>query len=314
MKKILLLFIGVSMYAQTTISFESSESYNLGSIHGQNNWITTGTGQEDPANIVNQVISDEQFTNGSRSLKIIKETAFPTQAQPIVGAFYNFPVPQDSPELEISFDIRITEQTGNSMDVNFIALTGATPTFSTAIRMVFNFQGLVRVVDLNSENQLAFINTTAPNWEVNTWYNVRIVRNTVDSSILYYVDETLVHSGTNINNVTPITQMRFSHDNFDGSAYIDNISIVVPSASLPSFDSKNISMYPNPAKDVLYVSSTKSELISATITDLNGRVMNSFNTNNSLQYTVDVNELSSGMYILILSTNEGSAASKFIKN
>ncbi|MFN3756238.1 MAG: T9SS type A sorting domain-containing protein [Flavobacterium sp.] len=314
MKKLLLLIFSASMFAQTNISFESSESYNLGSIHGQNNWITTGTGQAEPANIVNQVITEEQFTNGTRSLKIIQEAAFPPQQGPIVGAFYNFPVPQNAPLLEISFDIRMTEQTSNSMDVNFLAFSGTAPTLTTALRFVFNFQGLVRTIDLNTDNELVFVNTTAPNWVINTWYNVKMVRNTVDQTVLYYVNNALVYSGSTINNTNAITQMRFAHDNYDGSAFIDNISIVVPTASLPSIESKGISMYPNPAKDILNVTSTNNSITSTIITDSNGRVIKSFNANSSLNFSMDVNDLSVGMYILVISTNDGISASKFIKN
>ncbi|MFN3640235.1 MAG: T9SS type A sorting domain-containing protein [Flavobacterium sp.] len=314
MKKLLLLIFSASMFAQTNISFESSESYNLGSIHGQNNWITTGTGQAEPANIVNQVITEEQFTNGTRSLKIIQEAAFPPQQGPIVGAFYNFPVPQNAPLLEISFDIRMTEQTSNSMDVNFLAFSGTAPTLTTALRFVFNFQGLVRTIDSNTNNELVFVNTTAPNWVINTWYNVKMVRNTVDQTVLYYVNNALVYSGSTINNTNAITQMRFAHDNYDGSAFIDNISIVVPTASLPSIESKGISMYPNPAKDILNVTSTNNSITSTIITDSNGRVIKSFNANSSLNFSMDVNDLSVGMYILVISTNDGISASKFIKN
>ena len=43
-------------FSQSTISFESSEGFTAGSMHGQGTWVTTGTGGT-PANVTNQIIS-----------------------------------------------------------------------------------------------------------------------------------------------------------------------------------------------------------------------------------------------------------------
>ena len=95
MKKITLLLICLSfslcMYSQQTISFEASEGFALGDIHNQAGWTSTGCGAG--CNVENQVISNEQASDGTLSLKIVQETAFAGQANPVVGGFYDYAAP-----------------------------------------------------------------------------------------------------------------------------------------------------------------------------------------------------------------------------
>ena len=73
----------------------------------------------------------------------------------------------------------------------------------------------------------------------------------------------------------------------------------------------NFSLYPNPVDNVLNIS-VKNEMTinNLSITDLNGRLVSS---SSSAISSVDVSNLSSGVYFVSIETNEGKGTSKFVK-
>lgn len=91
---------------------------------------------------------------------------------------------------------------------------------------------------------------------------------------------------------------------------IDTFSVDRPLSS-DSFFKSNFSIYPNPVNNVLNIS-VKNEMTinSLSITDLNGRVVST----SSSSSTIDVSNLSSGVYFVSIETNEGKGTSKFVKN
>jgi hypothetical protein len=74
--------------------------------------------------------------------------------------------------------------------------------------------------------------------------------------------------------------------------------------------SGKISIYPNPASDVLSVDMDNiSDLKEFSITDLHGRKIASSTSN-----TIEVSALSSGVYLATIRTGTGQSVKKFIKN
>ncbi|HEU0135676.1 MAG TPA: T9SS type A sorting domain-containing protein [Flavobacterium sp.] len=72
-------------------------------------------------------------------------------------------------------------------------------------------------------------------------------------------------------------------------------------------------IYPVPANDVLNISNADG-LLSATVTDMNGRIVRSAAYSGATDATIDVSDLSSGIYIINLVTSNGSKTEKFLKN
>ena len=73
---------------------------------------------------------------------------------------------------------------------------------------------------------------------------------------------------------------------------------------------ENFNLYPNPTLDFLYITSKKDlEMKEIKITDLSGRVVRTLNNVS----TINVSDLSTGTYLIDITTNEGKASSKFIK-
>lgn len=67
-------------------------------------------------------------------------------------------------------------------------------------------------------------------------------------------------------------------------------------------DKNEVQIYPNPFKDYVYLKNNK-EIEKISVTDLNGRMIKNFNGNES---SLPMNDLSSGVYLLILKLKDGS--------
>lgn len=93
--------------------------------------------------------------------------------------------------------------------------------------------------------------------------------------------------------------------------FFDNISLVVSeTASVEDVFAANFSIAPNPAKDLLNISS-KSAIDSAKVIDITGRVvLSEVNLNNN---TLNVSSLEKGIYILQLTSGNITGTTKIIK-
>lgn len=71
---------------------------------------------------------------------------------------------------------------------------------------------------------------------------------------------------------------------------------------------------PNPVSDVLTISNSNNALIDAIqITDLNGRVVKSIKVNGASNTQVNVSDLSAGIYMMNIASEQGTAVKKIIK-
>jgi len=95
----------------------------------------------------------------------------------------------------------------------------------------------------------------------------------------------------------------------------DEVSITIQVQVQPFVTAwdQEISIYPNPATTVLNLSSTEMMNFSISITDITGRVIMREKIMDSF-YTIDVSNLTSGIYLLCLETPEGASKTvKFVK-
>jgi hypothetical protein len=72
---------------------------------------------------------------------------------------------------------------------------------------------------------------------------------------------------------------------------------------------ENVSIYPNPVQDILYIKSSE-EIIKAEIYDASGRILNTTGVKTN---SVNVAELAKGNYIIKLFTKDKTMILKFIK-
>ncbi len=74
-------------------------------------------------------------------------------------------------------------------------------------------------------------------------------------------------------------------------------------------DNSNYTIYPNPAKDKIFIKNIQS-IAEVKIYDISGKVVNSLKTNSN---TVDISNLNKGIYFMEISTENNSFKTKFIK-
>lgn len=298
---LLLSLISSFAFAQQTISFESSEAYNLGSVQGQNGWEVTLNNDEEPIN--NQVITSEKASIGMQSLKISVDPAEDFGWFPIFGAAKLFDNPYNYQTTTVEFDVLISELEGSTFEFGTFGVVETDEYMPISIYS-FNYTGNLEVVndeDYNYENA----NFT---WEANRWYKLKTV--TSETKIDFYIDGILIHSIENFAK-TNITGINFVHDNFGGSAYIDNLKINDEVLAVNDATKGNIKLYPNPVKDILKLNLPNGEKISTIeVYNMVGQKVADF----SNVEEINLKQLNAGVYIINLKNNKGKTyTSKIVK-
>ncbi|RQO40745.1 hypothetical protein DBR39_07350 [Chryseobacterium sp. KBW03] len=295
--------ISISSFAQQTISFEASEGFTAGNINGQQGWTSTSDGEVPPTYITSQLVSTEMATQGSSSFKITPDPLFGPQQGPVIGGFYTFTAPLTYNSFTQSFDVRLTQKNTSTSDFVFRTVnTAGAGSIVTYIN--FSFNGKILIVTAGSGTLV----DTTQTWNANTWYRVKVV--STATGIQYYLNDTLIYTGQPYSN-SNINRMDFVHDNYGGSAYIDNIKIN-NEASLSTKDAvKNdvkLSIYPNPATEFIKIT-TPNKIRHVEVYDMSGKRVDI--TLNGDQ--VNVRNLSSGAYLLNVETDGRNFTEKFIK-
>lgn len=304
MKKIYLIAIcllSTVSFAQQMISFENSDGFYTGDIHAQGTWISTPTGDV-PPNILNQVICTDHATDGMNSLKIVKENTYGTQPVPIIGAFDNLPVVLPYNGFTVSFDINMSQLNGSIF--SFQGLSSAEEKF--VIRLDFDNTGTVKVLKMIAG--IPVMESTSGIWLPNLWYRLTVIGTSTD--IKYYLNGTIIYSGTAVESIG-MNQLRFVHDNADGTAYIDNLKVYsegLLSTSNTGLDKNTVKVYPNPASDYIKINSS-GRIQSIEMYDSVGKKVRSRLENDK----VEVSNLPDGVYQINIKTENGNFSEKFIK-
>ena len=90
--------------------------------------------------------------------------------------------------------------------------------------------------------------------------------------------------------------------------FFDNFSLVSSTASVNDFSISNIKLYPNPAKDILTIQTTNGiKIASVEVFDILGKQIIKSELQNN---TLNVSELTQGMYIVKMISEEGNSISQ----
>lgn len=305
MKKIysiaLCLFSTISFAQQQMISFESLDGFYTGNIHGQGTWISTPTGDV-PPNVLNQLICTDNATDGINSLKIVKENTYGTQSIPIIGAFDNLPILLSHNSFTVSFDINMSQLNGSIF--SFQGLSSADEKY--VVRVDFDNTGTVKILKMSSG--VSVMEATAATWSPNMWYRLMVVG--TSTGINYFLNGVLIYSGTAAE-AMGINQLRFVHDNAEGTAYFDNLKVynlAMLSTANVATNKNSISVYPNPATDFIQINSF-GKIKSIELYDSAGKKIPTTAENNKM----DVRNLTAGLYLVNIKTENGNFSEKFIK-
>ncbi|MBU7570300.1 MAG: T9SS type A sorting domain-containing protein [Flavobacterium sp.] len=299
MKKIqtlLLALASTTLWAQQTISFETSEGYQLGTLHQQNGWeVTEGSA----GYVTNQTVSNEAASTGSLSFKNAYEPDFDWQYFPIFGASKTFDAPKSYNNFTISYDVMATAKLGSDFEFTLFAIDSNEEYVPVAGVGIEN-RGYIYLI----KNADYGFDYATPEWAPNQWVNIKI--EVTATEIKYYINNTLEKT---IANYTELNIVGFNmlHNNYGNHAFYDNFVITSENLSTKPFETVSYSVYPNPAQDIVSVELPANTTLSETaIYNITGQKV--IHTEGS--QTINVSSLSAGTYFLKGLTTDGTSFTK----
>jgi hypothetical protein len=96
---------------------------------------------------------------------------------------------------------------------------------------------------------------------------------------------------------------------------IDTFSVDRPTASAQDFFASNFTLYPNPVKSIINLSSTNgSSIDNVKLTDINGRIVSDTNFSSTQNAEINVANLAAGVYFVKIQSEKGIGTTKIVKN
>lgn len=291
--------------SQTTkISFETSESFTLGGVNGQNGWQVWSDNNSYPvgsATIINTMASD-----GANSVKLVNVSG---SFDHMSGIKKNVSALTTGDDYEVSFDhmVEATNTTGYAMSIfstgsiDYSDLSNTTASF-------FLLNGVIPVY-FEADGTAGF----GANLSIGTWHTFKVVVKKSTSILQYYIDGNLLYSGALGANKN-IHTLDFSFDNHGQGFLVDNVRITDLSPNLAvgeqTFANNDISVFPNPTADVVNIK-TASGISSVGILDLKGGLVRNYNDGKS---QINISDLPKGVYLIKVKTKTTEFTKKIIKN
>jgi len=121
---------------------------------------------------------------------------------------------------------------------------------------------------------------------------------TATTAGLYYIG---------VNNSTPAVTT-------GGSLLVDSFNFTSV-LSTKEFSASTFSVYPNPSNGIVNISNDSNYLLnSVNVMDLNGRTVKSVKLNGETSAAVNISDLSAGVYMMSINSDQGSVTKKIVKN
>lgn len=97
--------------------------------------------------------------------------------------------------------------------------------------------------------------------------------------------------------------------------YLDDLSLTQESLGTETFAASRFTVFPNPTTSVLNISNKdNSSIQSISLTDVNGRVVKQSNFEKITAVQVNISDLETGVYMMKITSSEGTVSKKIIKN
>lgn len=95
---------------------------------------------------------------------------------------------------------------------------------------------------------------------------------------------------------------------------VDDFKVTSSNLSVSEAFSSKFTVYPNPAAGQVFLSNAEGISISSiNLTDLNGRVVQTVNLDGATQASIDLSSLSAGIYMMNISSDQGKAVKKIVR-
>lgn len=96
---------------------------------------------------------------------------------------------------------------------------------------------------------------------------------------------------------------------------VDDFKVTATALSVDKQLISQFSVYPNPVNNVVTISNSANATIDAvTVSDLNGRTVKSVKLNGETSAQINISDLSAGVYMMNISSDQGSVTKKIVKN
>ena len=287
------------LQAQTVIFSDNFDNYTAGQQLCTQNNTDWGTWSGNPGSAEDAYITTEQAVSGSNSLKIEGSSdliyRFNDQTTGIYEIDFNYYVPSD----------------GNGAYFNIQHYTQ--PGLQWAFECAFYINGMAF---LHQNNDMITFNF--PN---DDWFPVKVIVDLDDDSVAIFINgeslETMPFSCTTDNDsgVCQLGSLNFfagsARPNTSGTYYVDDFVVTQHSTNGIEECSNNssIRLFPNPANDLLSIS-TENEILTAEIINIDGIVVKTISGNYN---RIGIGDLCEGIYFVKIRTENGTKTLEFIK-
>lgn len=171
--------------------------------------------------------------------------------------------------------------------------------------------------------------TTSIMLPFNTWVKIGYAYNVSTGVNHYYVDQAnltytfaaganripldlnlSIYANTGAATTNVVTNLV---DNINIRAISEFQTLSTETVEVSKLNVTELSIYPNPAGDVLNLSILNANMNAAAIVDINGRTVKNVNLGGVQNTTINTSDLASGVYMLNVTTETGTMTKKFIK-
>lgn len=95
---------------------------------------------------------------------------------------------------------------------------------------------------------------------------------------------------------------------------LDAISIDRTVMATSEFFASNFRMFPNPASNVINLSTATTQINAVQLVDINGRTVKNINIDGATDVQINISDLNTGMYFLKVQSDAGTGTAKVLKN
>ena len=210
-------------------------------------------------------------------------------------------------------------QDGNSSIYSLSGVTTAPANNWIISRGVNLSVGSTATVTFYTRNYLAASSTGTSSYNVtvgtdqNVAAQTTVIGTEVNNAVITWVQKTYNYTATSTG-VFYFGIQNVSAANAVGqqAVFVDNF-VVTQTLSTTEFINSKLSVYPNPAKDVITISNEIDAVVSTIeMTDLNGRIVKTKNVN-AVESQISTSDLATGVYMMKIVTDQGTAIKKIIK-
>jgi hypothetical protein len=183
------------------------------------------------------------------------------------------------------FSPAVSLQSGEQVTVSFYTRSSTSP---RTLRVTAG----TAATAVAQTTQLAALNVVAgTTWDLNT-----IPVFTAPSAGIYYF-------GFNDNSAPTATAVNMRLDSFNFTSNLKN----------NDFLASNMTVYPNPTKNIINISNSLNAVVDTVVmTDLNGRLVKTQKVN-ATEGQINISDLAAGIYMMNVTTDQGTATKKVIK-